>query len=109
MSKTPAAQFVPLSIAVLTVSDTRTTANDTSGDLLADRLISAGHALAARGIVRDDIYQMRARVSALIADTETQVILITGGTGFSHRPCNFVGTLQRALDTRRAESHDEPA
>ncbi|MBV0934517.1 molybdenum cofactor biosynthesis protein B [Marinobacterium weihaiense] len=85
MSKTTTSTFVPLNISVLTVSDTRTAANDTSGDMLVERLQSAGHHLVARDIVQDDIYRMRARVSEWIADIATQVVLVTGGTGFSHR------------------------
>lgn len=75
----------PLSICVLTVSDTRTPDTDTSGDLLATRLQEAGHALAGRAIVADDIYRLRAQLSTWIADPEVQVVLLTGGTGFSHR------------------------
>ena len=74
-----------LAIAVLTVSDTRSRADDTSGDLLAERLVAAGHALADRQIVRDDIYAIRAVTSAWIADASVQVVLATGGTGFSGR------------------------
>lgn len=74
-----------LSIAVLTVSDTRTVANDTSGDYLAQALQEQGHHAAARVIVRDDIYQMRATLSAWIADVNINAVLITGGTGFSGR------------------------
>ena len=179
MSHTTEKAFVPLNIAVLTVSDTRTPETDTSGDTLVERLKNAGHTLVDRDIVRDDIYLLRARVSQWIADVDTQVIILTGGTGFSHRdstpeaisplldkqiegfgelfrqisyeeigtstiqsralgglangtlifclpgstgacrtgwdriiseqldarhrPCTFVGTLQRALETRRAE------
>lgn len=77
--------FVPLNLAVLTVSDTRSSANDTSGDLLVSRLEEAGHRLAARDLVRDDVYLLRAVVSAWIADPEVQAILVTGGTGFSGR------------------------
>ncbi|MBK8186358.1 MAG: molybdenum cofactor biosynthesis protein B [Cellvibrio sp.] len=76
---------LPLSVAVLTVSDTRTTANDTSGDTLVERLLGAGHQLATRTIVKDDVYQMRAVCSQWIADESIQVILITGGTGFTDR------------------------
>lgn len=179
MSHTTEKAFAPLNIAVLTVSDTRTPETDTSGDTLVERLKNAGHTLVDRDIVRDDIYLLRARVSQWIADVDTQVIILTGGTGFSHRdstpeaisplldkqiegfgelfrqisyeeigtstiqsralgglangtlifclpgstgacrtgwdriiseqldarhrPCNFVGTLQRALETRQAE------
>lgn len=75
----------PLSIAVLTVSDTRTRENDTSGDYLAQALEEAGHKANARSIVRDDIYQIRALLSAWIADESINAVLITGGTGFSGR------------------------
>ncbi|MBO0497120.1 molybdenum cofactor biosynthesis protein B [Pseudomonas sp. Marseille-Q1929] len=77
--------FVSLNIAVLTISDTRTYDTDTSGDTLVDRLQTAGHMLIDRGIVMDDIYQIRARVSQWIADPQVQVILMTGGTGFTAR------------------------
>lgn len=86
MSKTPAnAEFVPLNIAVLTVSDTRTAETDTSGQALVDRLEDAGHLLKARDIVIDDVYQMRSVVSQWIAEPEVHVIITTGGTGFSGR------------------------
>lgn len=75
----------PLNITVLTVSDTRTEANDTSGDLLAQLATEAGHSITARTIVKDDIYQIRSICSQWIADPHQQVILITGGTGFSGR------------------------
>lgn len=75
----------PLNISVLTVSDTRDESNDTSGNLLASALQNAGHKLQARSLVKDDIYQIRAVCSQWIADQATQVILITGGTGFSGR------------------------
>ncbi|MEE4362203.1 MAG: molybdenum cofactor biosynthesis protein B [Pseudomonadales bacterium] len=75
----------PLSIAVLTVSDTRTPAEDRSGDLLCERLETAGHALAERALEPDDRYQLRARVSVWIADPGIDVILTTGGTGFTGR------------------------
>ncbi|MCC4309198.1 molybdenum cofactor biosynthesis protein B [Alcanivorax marinus] len=77
--------FQPLALAVLTVSDTRTPDNDTSGDLLAERATGAGHNVVARDLVRDDIYQLRRVVSAWIADPAVQVVLVTGGTGFSGR------------------------
>jgi molybdopterin adenylyltransferase len=79
------AEFVPLNICVLTVSDTRTPDTDKSGDALGEKLGAAGHRLHARALVKDDIYQIRARVSAWIADASAQVLLITGGTGFSGR------------------------
>ena len=74
-----------LLIAVLTVSDTRTRENDTSGDYLAQALEEAGHKTSFRVIVPDDIYQIRAQLSALIADDSIDAVLITGGTGFSGR------------------------
>lgn len=74
-----------LDIAVLTVSDTRTEADDTSGQYLADALAAAGHRLADRSIVKDDIYQIRAVLSAWIADASVAAVLVTGGTGFSGR------------------------
>ena len=77
--------MVALNIAVLTVSDTRTEATDTSGQYLCDALAGAGHALAARQIEIDDRYRLRARVSAWIADPAIEVILVTGGTGFTNR------------------------
>ena len=78
-------KFIPLNIAVLTVSDTRDESNDTSGQYLADSLRSTGHILAAKRIVIDDVYQIRAVVSQWIASENVQVILITGGTGFTDR------------------------
>ena len=77
--------FEPLNIAVLTVSDTRTPETDTSGDTLVERLSSAGHTLVDRTIVKDDVYQLRAKVSQWIADAAVEVVILTGGTGFSHR------------------------
>lgn len=76
---------VPLNIAVLTVSDTRTFENDTSGQYLVDALKEDGHHLADRALLKDDVYQLRAQVSAWIADAEVHVVLITGGTGFTDR------------------------
>ena len=77
--------FIPLNIAVLTVSDTRTFDNDTSGKILVDCVKEADHHLADRALVKDDIYQIRAAISPWIADTQVNVVLITGGTGFSGR------------------------
>ena len=82
---TAAAEFRPLALCVLTVSDTRTPANDTSGDYLCAALADAGHALHERAIVRDDKYAMRALVSRWIADEAIDGILVTGGTGFTGR------------------------
>ena len=78
-------ELQPLAIAVLTVSDSRTLETDTSGAYLVEALIGAGHTLADRQLIPDDIYQMRAEVSAWIADKDVQVVLITGGTGFTER------------------------
>lgn len=78
-------EFVPVRIAVLTVSDTRTIENDTSGDLLADRIKAAGHILGARDIVRDDIPTLRMRVRAWIDDPEIDAVISTGGTGLTGR------------------------
>ncbi|MCE8015155.1 molybdenum cofactor biosynthesis protein B [Halomonas sp. MCCC 1A17488] len=77
--------MIPLSIAVLTISDTRDFNSDRSGALLAERLAEAGHRLADRRIVIDDVYRIRAVVSEWIADPGIQVILTTGGTGFTGR------------------------
>ena len=86
MSKTAAdAPFIPLHIAVITISDSRTPDNDTSGDYLVNSLQEDGHVLAARRIVRDDRYVLRAEISALIADPEVQVVLTTGSTGLTGR------------------------
>jgi molybdenum cofactor biosynthesis protein B len=85
MSHKTDAAFVPLNIAVLTVSDTRTQATDTSGQMLIDRLTVAGHNLAARVLLKDDLYKIRAQVATWIAEEQVQVVLITGGTGFTGR------------------------
>lgn len=77
--------FVPLQIAVLTVSDTRDESSDTSGQLLVEKLTAAGHVLHDKRIVKDDIYQIRAVLSQWIADAAVQAVLVTGGTGFSGR------------------------
>jgi molybdenum cofactor biosynthesis protein B len=74
-----------LNIAILTVSDTRSLDTDTSGQFLCDALVGAGHYLADRQIVKDDIYQLRAVVSGWIANPQIQVVITTGGTGFSGR------------------------
>ena len=74
-----------LSIALLTISDTRTRLEDKSGDLLNSLLVESDHSLADRNLVKDDIYQIRSVVSAWIADPSVQVIISTGGTGFTGR------------------------
>ena len=79
------ADFSALSLCVLTVSDSRTLAQDTSGDYLVGALAEAGHALHARALLPDDKYKLRAQVSAWIADDDVDGILVTGGTGFTGR------------------------
>ena len=81
MSK-PAAEFIPLNIAVLTVSDSRTLDQDTSGQYLVDQLTAAGHQLADRQLITDDIYRIRAVISGWIANPEVHAVITTGGTGF---------------------------
>ncbi|WP_151703273.1 molybdenum cofactor biosynthesis protein B [Nitrincola alkalilacustris] len=76
---------IPLKIAVLTLSDTRTLEQDRSGDTLVQMLEAAGHTLVARELIPDDVYRMRAVVSGWIADPEVQVVLTTGGTGYAGR------------------------
>jgi len=78
-------QFIALKIAVLTVSDSRSSEDDTSGATLAERIAKAGHAVAARAIVTDDVDKIRTRVKAWIADPAVDVIITTGGTGFTGR------------------------
>ncbi len=89
--------FISLNIAVVTVSDTRTPDTDKSGVVLVDSLLSAGHKLYGKTIIKDDIYQLRAEVSALIADPAVQAILLTGGTGFTARD-NTVTAISPLLD-----------
>ena len=103
-----------LNIAVLTVSDTRTADTDTSGQFLEDALLEAGHRLADRTIVIDDIYQIRARLSAWIADSTVHAILVTGGTGFSGRDSTpeavlplFDKTIEGFVEVFRALSLQE--
>ena len=78
-------KFVPLKIAVLTISDTRALEDDKSGATLAERIERAGHVLAARAIVRDEIGEIRAQVEQWIADPTIDVVITTGGTGFTGR------------------------
>lgn len=77
--------FIPLDVAIMTISDSRTEEDDKSGRILVDRLISAGHKLAEKKIVVDNIYQLRATVSNWIADSDIQVVITTGGTGLTGR------------------------
>ena len=103
-----------LKVAVLTVSDTRTQETDTSGAFLEEALREAGHEIAGRQIVIDDVYQLRAIVSQWIADPEVEVILTTGGTGFSGRDSTpealaplFDKTIDGFGEVFRALSHIE--
>jgi molybdenum cofactor biosynthesis protein B len=81
----PSRPFIPLRIAVLTVSDTRNLADDKSGATLVERIEKAGHVVAARAIVTDDVEKIRAQVQAWIADPAIDVVITTGGTGFTGR------------------------
>ena len=85
MVKKTKGPFVPLNVAVLTVSDTRTRENDTSGDVIQERLTTAGHKVAARAILRDDVEQLRAQLRAWMADKSVDVVISTGGTGLTKR------------------------
>jgi molybdopterin adenylyltransferase len=78
-------QFKPVAIALLTISDTRTAENDTSGDILAERITTAGHRLAARAIERDDAARVASRFNNWIDDQAIDVIVSTGGTGLTGR------------------------
>jgi molybdopterin adenylyltransferase len=100
--------FYPLRIAVLAVSDTRTPETDKSGDLLAERVTGAGHDLAGRAIVPDDVDSIRARVSAWADDPQVDLIISTGGTGFAPRdvtPEAVKPLLSREMDGFAAVFH----
>lgn len=94
-------EFRPVRIAVLTVSDSRDEQSDKSGRLLAERLATAGHSLAEKRIVPDDVYQIRAVVSRWIADAEVDVVITTGGTGVTGRdgtPEAVLPLLDKVID-----------
>lgn len=94
-------EFIPLNIAVLTVSDTRTEADDTSGQLLIQLLADAGHTLGAKVIVPDNKYAIRAQMSAWIADPAVHAVITTGGTGLTGRdgtPEAVQPLLDKAID-----------
>ena len=93
-------QFKPINIAVLTVSDTRTAADDTSGNILADRVQAAGHRLAARAIVRDDLSLIVSKLNDWIDDPSIDAVISTGGTGLTGRDVTpeAVGRLNGARD-----------
>lgn len=97
----PALAFHALHIAVLTVSDTRTAETDRSGDLLAERLAAAGHSLAARAIVPDEVAAIRGRVQAWAEHGLVDIIIATGGTGFA--PRDVTPEAVRPLFTREME------
>jgi molybdenum cofactor biosynthesis protein B len=95
------AKFLPVNIAVATISDTRTAANDTSGDALAERLTQAGHLLAARTIIRDDADAIEAQLRQWIADPKIDVVITTGGTGVTGRdvtPEAFGRVLDKTIE-----------
>ncbi len=93
--------FKPINIALLTISDSRTEENDTSGDILAERITSAGHAIVRRSILRDDTDVLVARLHNLIDDEEVDCVILTGGTGLTGRDIT-----PEALD--RVKSKDIP-
>ena len=93
--------FVPINIAVMTVSDTRTEADDTSGQILCDRLTAAGHHLAARAIVRDDQDSIVAQLHTWINDAGIDAVIATGGTGLTGRdvtPEAFHSVYEKEID-----------
>jgi len=94
----PQREFIPLQIAVVTVSDTRTEETDTSGQFLREALQQAGHVCCLKLLCRDDVYKLRALVAGLIADDDVHAILVTGGTGFTQRD-NTVVALTPLLDS----------
>jgi len=93
--------FIPVNIAVLTVSDTRTAANDTSGDALAERIVKAGHHVVARVIEKDDAEAIEQRLRVWIADPEIDVVITNGGTGVTGRdvtPEAFEHVLDKKIE-----------
>ena len=101
MSIDATVELKPLSIALLTVSDSRGEAEDSSGKFLENSIIEAGHRLVARRILPDDVYLIRALMSGWIADPEINVVIITGGTGFHERdstPEAVSPLLDKAID-----------
>lgn len=93
--------FIAVNIAVLTVSDTRTAANDTSGDALAARIASAGHRVAARAIEKDDVDAIEAHLRRWMADPEIDVVIATGGTGITGRdvtPEAFERVMEKRIE-----------
>ena len=100
--------FIPLNIAVLTVSDTRTFEDDTSGDVLVERIEKAGHKVAARRIVSDDRVHIRGALQAWISDKEIDAVISTGGTGLTGRdvtPEAFQSVYDKEIDGFSALFH----
>ncbi len=94
-------RFIPVNVAVLTVSDTRSAVNDTSGDALADRIAAAGHRLVARAIERDEADAIEQRLRGWIADPDVDVVITTGGTGITGRdvtPEAFERVLEKRIE-----------
>ncbi len=94
-------RFIPVNVAVLTVSDTRSAANDTSGDSLAERIGAAGHRLGARAIERDEADRIEQRLRGWIADPDVDVVITTGGTGITGRdvtPEAFERVLEKRIE-----------
>lgn len=93
--------FIPVRIAIATISDTRTLADDTSGDALAARITQAGHILAARTIIKDDVSAIAAQLRGWVADTQVDVVITTGGTGVTGRdvtPEAFQLVLEKQIE-----------
>jgi len=93
--------FIPVNIAVLTVSDTRTAANDTSGDALAERVVKAGHRVTARAIEKDDAGKIETLLRGWIDDPQVDVVITTGGTGITGRdvtPEAFERVLEKRIE-----------
>lgn len=100
--------FIPLNIAVMTVSDTRTRENDTSGDVLSERIEKAGHNLADRIIVTDDLQMIRNQLRTWIADAGIDIVISTGGTGLTGRdvtPEAFKSVYEKEIDGFSALFH----
>ena len=104
--------FIPLRLCVLTVSDSRTAADDGSGDYLVAALAEAGHRLHARALLPDDRYRLRALVSQWIADGDVDGVIVTGGTGFTGRdstPEALLPLLDKTTSSRSSKSGSNPA
>ena len=99
MAIDPSRRFIPVNIAVLTVSDTRSLANDTSGDALVARILAAGHAVVERALERDDTNTIERRLRQWIADPVIDVVITTGGTGITGRDVT-PEAFERVMDKR---------